>query len=79
MAGVQIFRVELVDRASGAHLTLAGGRDFASGFYLELADLVLHLDPDQASRFAMAARRLIRRQRKSRAEAGTRLVPRSRW
>jgi hypothetical protein len=64
MAGsIQIFRFELTDRASGAHLTLAGGREFDGYFYLEFGDFTLRLHPDQAARFGRAVRRLAWRRR----------------
>lgn len=65
MAGsIQIFRIELADRASGAHLALAAGREFnPQCFYLDFGDLTLRLHPDQAARFGRAVRRLAWRRR----------------
>jgi hypothetical protein len=69
MAGsIQIFSIELVDRASGARLALAAGREFDPAcFYLDFGDFMLRLAPDQAQRFAFAVRRLSRRQRTKKA------------
>jgi hypothetical protein len=63
MAGVQIFRIELADRASGARLTLAAGREFDGYFYLEFGDFTFRWHLDQAARFASAVRRLAWRRR----------------
>ncbi len=64
MAGsIRIFQIELADRASGAHLALAAGREFDGYFYVEFGDLTLRLHPDQAARFASAVRRLVWRRR----------------
>jgi hypothetical protein len=58
MGKVQIFKVELTDNASGAHLTLAAGRELDGDFYLDFGDFVLPLFPEQAAAFARAVVRL---------------------
>lgn len=64
MGKVQVFKIELTDHASGAHLTLAAGRELAGDFFLDFGEFVLPLFPEQASAFARAVSRLAwRRQR----------------
>jgi hypothetical protein len=58
MGRVQIFKIELTDRASGAHLTLAAGRELDGDFFLDFGEFVLPLFPEQASAFARAVTRL---------------------
>jgi hypothetical protein len=64
MGNIRTFSIELTDRASGARLTLAGGREFAPAcFFLDFGDITLRLHPDQADRFAWAIKRLSWRRR----------------
>lgn len=64
MGRVQIFKVELTDRASGARLSLAAGRELEGDFFLDFGEFVLPLFQEQAAAFARAVARLAwRRQR----------------
>ena len=59
---MRLFQIELTDRASGAQITLAGGRWFdENSYYLEFDDFSMQLWPDEAERFAWVARYLLRR------------------
>jgi hypothetical protein len=71
MGRVQIFRIELTDRASGAHLTLAAGRELAGDFFLDFGDFVLPLFPEQASAFARAVSRLAWRRQRAAPKPGS--------
>jgi hypothetical protein len=50
MAKIQIFKIELTDHASGAHLTLAAGRELEGYHYLDfVGDFLLQLFPEQVA------------------------------
>jgi hypothetical protein len=55
MGRVQIFRIELRDHASGASLTLAGGRELEGYHYLDfVGDFLLQLFPEQVASLGRA-------------------------
>jgi hypothetical protein len=59
---VRLFQIELTDRASGAQITLAGGRQFDENcYYLEFSDFTMQLWADETERFAAIARYVLRR------------------
>jgi hypothetical protein len=70
MGQVQIFKIELTDYASGAHLTLAAGRELGGDFFISFGEFLLPLFPEQASAFAMAVLRLVYRRRHSTPKPG---------
>jgi hypothetical protein len=70
MGQVQIFKIELTDHASGAHLTLAAGRELGGDFYIDFGEFLLPLFPEQASAFAMAVLRLVWRRRQAAPKPG---------
>jgi hypothetical protein len=71
MAKIQIFKIELVDRASGAHLTLAAGRELDGDHFLDFGDFVLPLFPEQAAAFARAVTRLAWRRQQATPKPGS--------
>jgi hypothetical protein len=72
MGRVQIFEVELIDRASGARLVLAGGRELGGPFYLNfVGDFVLQLFPEQVARLGRAVFLLNWRRRRATPKPGS--------
>jgi hypothetical protein len=70
MGQVQIFKIELTDRASDARLTLAAGRELGGDHFISFDEFVLPLFSEQASAFAMAVLRLVYRRRQSTPKPG---------
>jgi hypothetical protein len=66
---IEIFRVELQDRSSGAAMTLAGGRQFDESFpfYIDLDGSPLRLWMEQAVHFARAISSMAARRRQAKS------------
>jgi hypothetical protein len=70
MGRIEIFRLELTDDASGAQMTLAGGRELSGEHYLSFDEFVLQLIPQEALAFAVGVLRLTMRKRQVKPKHG---------
>jgi hypothetical protein len=72
MSGLQLFEIQIADRASGASMTLEGGRDFDRGFYLIVDGATWRMSVSDASWLAAGARQIENRVQwaKDRAKEG---------
>jgi hypothetical protein len=70
MGKIEIFKVDLVDHASGARLPFSGGRELNGYFFLDFTSFYLPLFLEQAAALARAVDRLAWRLQRTTPKAG---------